>query len=83
MSQSNEQWSTFENILERLHQSGIYIHPDQLAEFFLAHGLPVHLRYVPPHLQDKAARINENYLGDMAQLVEEFEQPYWSFLNLE
>jgi hypothetical protein len=65
-----ENWPTFEEILHRLHQEGIYIHSEQLAEFLLTHGLPVHLQYVPSHLQEKARVINENYQGDMARLEE-------------
>lgn len=67
-------WQTFESILRRLHQEGIYVDADQLAEFFLSHGLPVHLRYVPDRLKQKAIAINQNYRGDMAQLVEELEK---------
>jgi hypothetical protein len=66
-------WLTFEQILRRLHTEGIYIHADQLAEFFLVHGLPVHLQYVPPHLHTKAQVINQHYQGDMAVLTEERE----------
>lgn len=62
-------WQTFEQILAQLHAEGVYVHADQLAEFLLCHGLPVHLRYVPAHLQQRAIVINENYQGDMAQLV--------------
>lgn len=69
-TQTAEHWPTFEEILTRLHQEGIYIHAEQLAEFFLTHGLPVHLQYVPAHLQEKARAINENYQGDMARLEE-------------
>lgn len=69
-------WHTFEEILRRLHQEGLYLHPHQLAEFFVWHGLPVELRYVPPALQQKATRINENYLGDMVR-VETFDEPPW------
>ena len=72
-------WSTFEEILQHLHTEGIYIHSEQLAEFLLEHGLPVHLRYVPPHLQFKATQVNENYQGDMACLIEELEPPCWDF----
>jgi hypothetical protein len=67
-------WYTFEGILQRLHREGIYIDSDQLAEFLLLHGLPVHLRYVPTHLKRRAIAINQNYQGDMAQLVEELEE---------
>lgn len=68
-------WPTFEEILHRLHQEGLYIHPHQLAEFFLAHGLPVDLRYVPTHLRQKATFINDHYRGDMACLAEESDEP--------
>jgi len=77
--QPSEDWPTFEEMLQRLHQTGIYIHPDQLAEFLLAHGLPVHLRYVPKHLQQKALQVNENYQGDMVRLVEEIDHPSGNF----
>src|SRR6478672_8763662 len=77
--QPPENWPTFEKMLQRLHQAGILIHPAQLAEFLLAHGLPVHLRYVPTHLQQKAKQVNKNYQGDMACLVEEIEQPTEDF----
>jgi hypothetical protein len=60
-------WHTFPEILRRLHQEHIYIHPDQLAEFMLFHGLPVDLRYVPKHLVQRAKLINDNYQGDMAK----------------
>ncbi|MBD2462005.1 hypothetical protein H6G89_13200 [Oscillatoria sp. FACHB-1407] len=73
---SADGWTSFEQMLQRLHNEGIYIHADQLAEFLLFHGLPVHLRYVPVHLRQKAERINQNYRGDMAQLVEEQDNPY-------
>lgn len=61
-------WPPFVEILHQLHQGGIYIHADQLAEFLLWHGLPVDLCYVPQHLQEKATMINANYQGDMARL---------------
>jgi hypothetical protein len=61
-------WHTFPEIVKRLHHEGIYIHPHQLAEFFLWHGLPVDADYVPKHLQKRAAAINANYQGDMARL---------------
>lgn len=67
-------WVTFEQMLHRLHHQGIYLHSEQLAEFLLFHGLPVHPRYVPPHLQQRAIAINENYQGDMAQLIEEWDE---------
>jgi hypothetical protein len=60
-------WDTFPKILQRLHQEGIYIHPHQLAEFLLRHGLPVDLDYVPEHLLSQAKLINANYGGDMAR----------------
>ncbi|MBW4648009.1 MAG: hypothetical protein KME06_04815 [Kastovskya adunca ATA6-11-RM4] len=72
---SQKHWHSFEEIVQRLHGEGIYIHPEQLAEFYLAHGLPVHLRYVPNHLKAKAAKLNENYQGDMAALTEEEDYP--------
>ena len=77
--QTEERWPTFEEILQRLHTQGIFIHPEQLAEFLLAHGLPVHLRYVPTRLQLKALAINQNYQGDMVSLIEELEPPSWDF----
>jgi hypothetical protein len=64
---SLERWHTFEDILERLHNEGIYIHSEQLATFLIFHGLPVNLCYVPEHLKHKAQFINEHYAGDMAQ----------------
>jgi len=70
---SQQPWHTFEGMLGRLHQEGIYIDSDQLAEFLLSHGLPVYLRYVPAHLQQKAIAINQNYRGDMAKLAEDKE----------
>ncbi len=76
---TDECWPTFEDILQNLHGQGIYIHAEQLAEFLLAHGLPVHLRYVPPYLRHKALEVNENYRGDMVRLIEELEPPYWDF----
>lgn len=80
---TNEHWPTFEEMLQNLHGQGIYIHPDQLAEFLLAHGLPVHLRYVPVHLRSKAIKVNENYQGDMVQIIEELEPPSWDFSWME
>ncbi len=77
--QTDQHWPTFEGILQGLHSQGIYIHPEQLAEFLLAHGLPVHLRYVPAHLRARAMKVNENYRGDMVCLVEELEPPCWDF----
>lgn len=76
-------WLTFEEILQRLHRHGIYIHSEQLAEFLLAHGLPVHLRYVPAHLRLKAMEVNKNYQGDMVRLIEELEPPCWDFSWME
>lgn len=69
-------WHTFEDILHRLHQEGLYLHPTQLAEFFVHHGLPVDLHYVPAHLMQRATQINDNYLGDLARL-EERAEPLW------
>ena len=77
--QTDQRWPTFEEILQSLHRQGIYIHSEQLAEFLLAHGLPVHLRYVPAHLRLKAIEVNENYQGDMVRLIEELEPPCWDF----
>lgn len=67
----NVPWLTFEAMLHRLHTEGIYLHPDQLAEFLLYHGLPVSLGYVPDRLREKAIEVNTHYKGDMARL--EFE----------
>ncbi|MBF2025857.1 MAG: hypothetical protein IGS48_03705 [Oscillatoriales cyanobacterium C42_A2020_001] len=72
----DQHWPTFEEILRRLHQEGIYLHPHQLATFFVWHGLPVDLRYVPAGLQQRAAKINDNYLGDMARF-EALNEPLW------
>lgn len=77
--QMDKRWPTFEDILQRLHAQGIYVHSEQLAEFLLAHGLPVHLRYVPAHLRLKAIEVNKNYQGDMVQMIEEPEPPDWDF----
>jgi len=76
---TTQRWQTFEEILQRLHKQGIYIHSEQLAEFLLRHGLPVHLRYVPAHLRSKAIQVNQNYQGDMVRQIEELEQPCWDF----
>ncbi|MGQ4647949.1 hypothetical protein [Lyngbya aestuarii] len=76
---NDEHWPTFEEILQSLHNRGIYIHSEQLAEFMLVHGLPVHPRYVPERLQDKAIRVNQNYQGDMARPIEELEHPDWDY----
>jgi hypothetical protein len=73
-----EHWPTFKDILYQLHQGGIYLHPHQLAEFLLRHGLPVNLEYVPPHLKQKAIAINNNYQGDMARLEERDDGPWYS-----
>ena len=72
---TKEKWPTFEGILQGLHRDGIYIHAEQLAEFMLAHGLPVDLKYVPAYLKQKAILINQNYQGDMARLSEQIEKP--------
>lgn len=80
---TDEHWPTFEEILQRLHAQGIYIHNEQLAEFLLAHGLPVHLRYVPRHLFAKAIEVNRHYNGDMVRVVEEPEPPSWDFSWME
>ena len=80
---SDEHWPTFEEILQNLHIQGIYIHSEQLAEFLLAHGLPVHPRYVPTHLRSKAIEVNQNYSGDMVRVVEELDPPYWDFSWME
>lgn len=72
-----EQWPTFKQMLHRLHRDGIYLHPDQLAEFLLAHGLPVDMYYVPQHLQEKAATINRHYQGDWARLSDAVEEQPW------
>lgn len=69
-----EKWPTFGEILQGLHREGIYIHSDQLAEFFLAHGLPVDLGYVPKRLKEKAKFINKNYQGDVATLSEDISE---------
>lgn len=63
-------WHTFPQILHRLHQERIFIHPEQLAEFMVMHGLPVDLQYVPQHLQQRAQQINTHYQGDLAQLAD-------------
>lgn len=83
LSKAKNQWPTFEDILHNLHAQGIYIHSEQLAEFMLGHGLPVHLRYVPAHLRSKAMEVNQNYKGDMVLVVEEFNSPYWDFSWME
>lgn len=68
--QQCDRWHTFQDILQRLHNEGIYIHAEQLAEFMLVHGLPVHPSYVPDRLKAKAKSINDHYQGDMARLEE-------------
>ena len=70
---TNDGWHSFTDVLDRLHAEGVYIRADQLAEFFLRHGLPVSLDYVPVHLKSIALKINQHYQGDMARL-EGFEQ---------
>lgn len=65
-----DRWPTFEEILDRLHEEGIYIHSEQLAEFLLFHGLPVDLEYVPACLRQRAIFINQHYQGDMAKSAE-------------
>ena len=82
-SQTDDRWPTFEELLQCLHDQGIYIHSEQLAEFLLAHGLPVHLRYVPAHLRLKAIEVNKNYQGDMVKVIEELEPPCWDFSWME
>ena len=64
----NEPWSSFEEILERLHRDGVYLHAEQLATFLLMHGLPVDLCYVSDRLRPKAELINRHYQGNMARL---------------
>lgn len=83
LSQTDSRWPTFEEILKSLHAQGIYVHSEQLAEFLLAHGLPVHLRYVPGHLRHKALEVNQNYQGDLVQVIEELEPPSWDFSWME
>jgi hypothetical protein len=75
-SKDPDRWPTFAELLARLHQEGILIHPDQLAEFLLRHGLPVDLCYVPDRLRSKAEEINAGYQGDMARL-EDLNDPFW------
>lgn len=82
-SQTDDCWPTFEEMLQSLHSQGIYVHPEQLAEFLLAHGLPVHLRYVPGHLRRKALEVNQNYQGDLVQVIEELEPTSWDFSWME
>lgn len=71
------QWYSFSAMLRRLHAEGVYLHPHQLAEFLLAHGLPVDLCYVPEGLKQKAIFINTHYLGDMAALNENSDEQPW------
>lgn len=78
LSAQKERWHTFEDILQRLHREGILLHPHQLAEFLLRHGLPVDHHYVPQHLQKMATRINDNYQGSMARLEAMHEPPWYS-----
>lgn len=64
-------------MLRRLHAEGVYLHPHQLAEFLLAHGLPVDLSHVPAHLREKAILVNTHYRGDMAALDEDSDEQPW------
>lgn len=75
-SEAPTHWHTFAELVVRLHQEGILIHPHQLAEFLLGHGLPVDLCYVPQRLKQKAKDVNTHYQGDMARL-EEMKDPFW------
>jgi hypothetical protein len=79
-SLQTQPWSSFEEILERLHQGGIYIHSEQLAAFLLMHGLPVDLCYVDDRLRPQAEQINRHYQGDMARL-EELASPSYDFAS--
>ena len=74
---SRQSWYGFSQMLQRLHAEGVYLHPDQLAEFLLAHGLPVDLDYVPAHLREKALLINTHYRGDMAAVDEDSDEQPW------
>ena len=76
ISSNMARWHTFAEVVLRLHKEGIYIHPHELAEFFLRHGLPVDICYVPDRLAQRAATVNALYQGDMARL-EEMKDPYW------
>jgi len=78
MFKASSHWHTFEEILQRLHQEGYYLHPHQLAEFFIRHGLPVDLQHVPAQLRQRAKQINDNYLGDLAQLEVVDDLPWYS-----
>ena len=80
--QSTENWHTFSDVLDQLHAEGIYIHPDQLAEFFIRHHLPVSLRHVPAHLKPIATKINANYHGDIARL-EDLDESNWEIPRSE
>lgn len=75
LAKASERWHTFPEILRRLHQERIFIHPDQLAEFMLRHGLPVDPCYVPKHLKQRAKLINSHYQGDMARSEVVEDQP--------
>ncbi len=74
---SRQHWYGFSNMLKRLHDEGVYLHPEQLAEFLVAHGLPVDPRYAPERLQQKARLINAHYGGDMAALDEDSDEQPW------
>ncbi|MCL1470255.1 hypothetical protein [Argonema antarcticum] len=80
--QPEEKCHSFQEILRRLHAEGIYIHSEQLAEFLLAHGLPVDLHYVPDRLKEKATYVNKNYQGDMVLVGEEQDEQSWDFRDL-
>ncbi|NET55953.1 MAG: hypothetical protein F6K47_07220 [Symploca sp. SIO2E6] len=79
--QQDDQWPTFEELLQRLHREGIYIHAEQLAESLLAQGLPVDLRYVPQHLRAKAIEVNQSYQGNMVRLIKEEQD--WDYSWME
>lgn len=79
MTQMEDRWFTFAEILRRLHREGIYVHPHQLAEFFVRHGLPVDLHYVPEDLKSKAKRVNLHYQGDTARLEQVGEEDFWDY----
>jgi hypothetical protein len=76
----DQPWSSFEEILERLHRDGVYLHSEQLAAFLVMHGLPVDLCYVDDRLRAKAEQINLHYQGDMARL-EELDTPSPHFVS--
>lgn len=82
-SKPESHWPTFTEILYNLHQEKLYIRAEQLAEFMLMHGLPVDLKYVPPHLQEKAKQLNANYQGNMARLREQPDEYFWYEDNLK